>query len=143
MDAEQLTELLRGLYERNDEELRARFRRSLPFQDGTFDRWERARRLGFGQGASIYNSALVFGDVMVGRETWIGPGVILDGSAAPLRIGEYCSITAGVHLYTHDSVHWAISGGVAAKRTGPVSVGDCVYIGPQTIVTLGVTIGPQ
>jgi acetyltransferase-like isoleucine patch superfamily enzyme len=138
---EQLAALLRALYERNDEALRARFQRSLSFEDGLFDRWERARRLRFGEGASIYNSALVYGDVTVGRETWIGPGTILDGSAAPLVIGDYCSISAGVHLYTHDTVHWALSGGAAAKRSGPVRVGDCVYIGPQSIVALGVDIG--
>jgi len=142
-DPERFAELLRSLYERNDEALRARFQRSLSFQDGAFDRWERARRLGFGEGASIYNSALVFGDVAVGRHTWIGPWTILDGSAAPLRIGDYCSISAGVHLYTHNTVHWALSGGVAPKRGGPISVADCVYLGPQSIVTLGVSIGRQ
>jgi carbonic anhydrase/acetyltransferase-like protein (isoleucine patch superfamily) len=140
---EQLADLLRALYQRNDEALRARFKRSLSFEDGLFDRWERARRLGFGAGASIYNSALVYGDVTVGRETWIGPWTILDGSAAPLVIGDYCSISAGVHLYTHDTVRWALSGGAAPKRTGPVRVGDCVYIGPQSIVALGVDIGRQ
>jgi acetyltransferase-like isoleucine patch superfamily enzyme len=140
---QQLAEALRALYTQSDERLRAEFQRSLSFQDGLFDRWERARRLGFGAGASVYNSALVFGDVTVGRDTWIGPWTILDGSAAPLVIGEHCSISAGVHLYTHDTVHWALSGGAAPKRSGPVSVGDCVYIGPQAIVALGVSIGRQ
>ena len=102
-EAERFTEILRTLYERNDEALRARFQRSLSFQDGTFDRWERARRLGFGEGASIYNSAMVFGDVTVGRHTWIGPWTILDGSAAPLRIGDYCSISAGVRSFSTSS----------------------------------------
>jgi acetyltransferase-like isoleucine patch superfamily enzyme len=140
---EQLAGMLRELYESADELLRARFSRSLSFQDGAFDRWERAKRLGFGDGASIYNSALVFGDVSVGRHTWIGPSTILDGSAAPLVVGDYCSISAGVHLYTHDTVHWALSGGVAEKRSGPVNIADCVYIGPQSIVTLGVSIDRQ
>jgi acetyltransferase-like isoleucine patch superfamily enzyme len=142
-NAVQLAEILRELYESTDDRLRSRFRRSLSFQDGAFDRWERAKRLGFGEGASIYNSALVFGDVSVGRQTWIGPCTILDGSAAPLVVGDYCSISAGVHLYTHDTVHWALSGGIARKRSGPVTIADCVYIGPQSIVTLGVTIGRQ
>ena len=38
------------------------FQRSLPFQDALFDRWERARRLGFAPDASIYNSSAVFGN---------------------------------------------------------------------------------
>jgi len=53
------------MYEDRDKELREQFRRSLPFQDAMFDRWERARLLGFEEGVSIYNSALVFGDVRV------------------------------------------------------------------------------
>lgn len=141
--AQQLGDILRALYEAQDEQLRAQFQRSLSFQDGAFNRWDRAKRLGFAEGASIYNSALVFGEVTVGRQTWIGPATILDGSAAPLRIGEFCSISAGVHLYTHDTVHWALSGGSAAKRGGPVSIASRVYIGPQSIVTLGVDIGEQ
>jgi acetyltransferase-like isoleucine patch superfamily enzyme len=141
--AAQLAEVLRKFYESTDEHLRSRFRRSLSFQDGAFDRWERAKRLGFGEGASIYNSALVFGDVSVGRQTWIGPYTILDGSAAPLVVGDYCTISPGVHLYTHDTVHWALSGGIAQKRSGPVTIADCVYIGAQSIVTLGVSIGRQ
>src|ERR1700746_1857002 len=55
-DPERFAELLHSLYERNHESLGARFQRSLSFQEGAFDRWERARRLSFGEGASIYNS---------------------------------------------------------------------------------------
>ena len=70
---ERFAELLRVCYEAGDERLRRDHQRSLPFQDALSDRWERARRLGFGEGSSIYNSAAVFGDVRVGRKTWIGP----------------------------------------------------------------------
>lgn len=140
---EDLATLLCTLYGATDEALRARFNRSLSFQDGLFDRWERARRLGFAEGASIYNSALLFGNVTVGPQTWIGPYTILDGSAAPVAIGAYCSISAGVHIYTHDTVHWALSGGVMEKRHAPVTIEDCCYIGPQSIVVRGVTIGRQ
>lgn len=54
--------------------------RSLPFADLLFDRWERAKMLGFGEGTSVYDSAYIFGDVKVGKNTWIGPFTILDGS---------------------------------------------------------------
>lgn len=123
--------------------LKASYDRSLPFADGLFDRWERAKRLGFAAGSSIYDSSCVFGDVQVGQQTWIGPFTILDGSGGGLRIGEFCSISAGVHIYTHDTVAWALSGGLAAKRVAPVSIGSRVYIGSQSIVTFGVTIGEQ
>jgi acetyltransferase-like isoleucine patch superfamily enzyme len=131
------------LYYELDENLRSKWNRSLPFADAVFDRWERAKRLGFGDGASIYNSAFVFGKVEVGKMTWIGPNTMLDGSGGGLTIGDFCSISAGVHIYTHDTVHWAISGGVLPARKGAVSIGDCTYIGAQSVIALGVTIGKQ
>lgn len=120
--------------------IRERWNRSLPLNEELSDRWERARYLGFGEGASIYDSTLVFGDVRVGEHTWIGPFVILDGSGG-LEIGSYCSISAGVHIYTHDTVSWALTGGAAPYRRSPTRIGDCCYIGPQSIIVQGVTIG--
>jgi acetyltransferase-like isoleucine patch superfamily enzyme len=137
-------ENLRGMLEQvrltREAELKARYDRSLPFADGLFDRWERARRLGFGEGASIYDSACVFGDVKVGPGTWIGPWVMLDGSGGGLSIGATCSVAAGVQIYTHDTVTWALSGGVLKARTGAVSIGDRVYLGSQSVIALGVSI---
>lgn len=121
-------------------ELKTEYHRSLPFADGMFDRWERARRLDFGEGASIYDSACVFGDVSVGAETWIGPWVMLDGSGGGIRIGSTCSLSAGVHIYTHDTVLWAVSGGKLKARKGSVTIGDRVYIGSQSVIARGVTI---
>ena len=141
MNIDDLTKLLKQLYAEQDHDLRQRFDRSLPFQDGAFDRWERARRLGFGEGSSIYNSSLVFGDVRVGEQSWIGPNTILDGSGGLLALGAYCSISSGVHIYTHDTVAWALSRGLKARRTAPVTIGDCVYIGPQSVIVAGVSIG--
>lgn len=143
MNTDELRTLLCQLYETSDERLRIEFNRSLPFQDGLFDRWERAQRLGFGKGASIYNSALVFGDVIAGTDTWVGPYTILDGSGGPLRIGAYCSISSGVHIYTHDTVRWALSGGKCAKHAAEVTIGDCVYIGSQSVIAPGVRIGSR
>jgi acetyltransferase-like isoleucine patch superfamily enzyme len=111
MQPEALLKALREFYEERAGFFQKKFRRLLPFGDMVSDRWEKARRLVFGKGTSIYDSALVFGDVTVGENTWIGPNVILDGSGAPLRIGDYCSISAGTQIYTHDTVQWSISGG--------------------------------
>lgn len=143
MSEADLIAALRALYDENDERLRREFDRSLSFADGLFDRWERARRLGFADGASIYNSSLVYGDVTVGAGSWIGPFTLLDGSGGGIAIGSTCSISAGVHVYTHDTVGWSISGGVQEKRTGRVEIGDRTYIGSQSIVALGVVIGRQ
>lgn len=133
---------LRRVYEVREASLKEEFDRSLPFADAILDnRWSRAKRLGFSEGASIYDSALVFGEVEVGVQTWVGPNVILDGTGGGIRIGSFCSIAAGVHIYTHDTVLWAVSGGQAARRKAPVSIGDRCHIGAQSIILPGVSIG--
>jgi acetyltransferase-like isoleucine patch superfamily enzyme len=131
---------LRAFYDARHQEVSRRWQRSLPFGDLVVDRWARAAALGFGEGTSIYDSALVLGDVRVGERTWIGPHTVLDGSGG-LIIGSTCSISAGVQIYSHDSVRWALSGGVAPYERAAVSIGDHCYIGPSTIITSGVTIG--
>ena len=138
-----LSTQLRLLKEARDAELRATYQRSLPFADAQFDRWERAKALGFGEGTSIYDSSALFGDVAVGRNTWIGPFTLLDGSGGGLSIGDYCSISAGVHIYTHDTVLWAVSGGVQQARKGRVVIGSNSYIGAQSVIVAGVTIGSR
>jgi len=141
MTPAELNSLLQRLRLECDGELQAQYNRSLPFADGMFDRWERAERLGFDTESSIYDSACVFGEVRVGTKTWIGPYVMLDGSGGGISVGSTCSISAGVQIYTHDTVLWALSGGVLPARTGAVSIGDRVYIGSQSVIARGVTIG--
>lgn len=136
----QLMELLRQAWIQRRREVDARWKRTLPFGDYVVDRWERARELGFGEGTSIYDSVLVLGDVHVGAQTWIGPFTILDGSGG-LTIGDNCSISSGVHIYTHETVQWALSGGAAPYEYAPVRIGSNCYIGPQAIIAKGVTIG--
>ncbi len=66
--------------------------------------------------------------------------VLLDGSGG-LTIGDCCSISTGVQIYTHDTVKWAVSGGKAEYERAPTKIGDCCYIGPHTVIVKGVTIG--
>lgn len=124
-------------------EVTSQFNRVLPFGDYISDRWEKARALGFGEGTSIYDSAHVLGDVRIGANTWIGPFSILDGSGGGLIIGSNCSVSAGVQIYTHDTVDWAVSGGSAPYRKAPTRIGDNCYLGPNAVITAGVTIGDR
>jgi len=135
-----LTKSLMELYNKLRDEMRLQWRRDLPFGELFFDRWGRAKSLGFGEGSSIYHNSYVYGDVRVGKNTWVGPYTLLDGSGG-LEIGDYCSISAGVHIYTHDTVKWALSGGKAEYELDSVRIGNCCYIGPHTIITKGVKIG--
>ncbi|MBA2764240.1 MAG: acyltransferase [Thermoleophilaceae bacterium] len=122
------------------DEMAEKWDRDLPFEELLTDRWERAKSLGFGEEASIYQSAYVYGDVQVGEGTWVGPLVMLDGQGG-LEIGSHCSISTGVQIYTHDTVRWALSGGTAEAEYSPVSIGDCTYVGAQTVIARGSSIG--
>jgi acetyltransferase-like isoleucine patch superfamily enzyme len=133
---------LAALYESLRAETRELWQRDLPFSELLFDRWERARSLGFGEGTSIYHESYVYGDVTVGENTWIGPYTLLDGTGG-LEIGDYCSISTGVQIYTHDTVKWALSGGRAETERAAVKIGNCCYVGSQSVVAKGVTIEDQ
>lgn len=121
-------------------EMRAQWERDLPFGELISDRWERAQNLGFGEGSSVYDSSYIYGDVSVGANTWVGPFTLLDGTGG-LRIGAFCSISAGVHIYTHDTVAWALTGGRSPAVRASVSIGDNTYIGSQSVIARGVSIG--
>jgi len=91
--------------------------------------------------ASIYQSSYVFGKVEIEKNAWIGPFTILDGSGGRIKIGEFCSISSGVQIYTHDTVKWSITGGKSKIEKSSVSIGDHCYIGPNVIISKGVKIG--
>jgi acetyltransferase-like isoleucine patch superfamily enzyme len=136
-----LNVVLKRFWRKSFKKSQLKWARSLSFGDYVVDRWEKAELLGFGSGTSIYDSSLVLGDVKVGRNSWIGPQTVLDGSGGALVIGDNCSISAGVQIYTHDTVEWAVSGGGSAFECSPTTIGNNCYIGPGTIVARGVTIG--
>jgi acetyltransferase-like isoleucine patch superfamily enzyme len=117
------------------------FKRRVSFGDLVTDRWENARQYGFGEGSSCYDNVLILGDVHVGEHTWIGPNVILDGSGGGLTIGDHCSISSGVHIYTHNTVRRSVSLGKEAAEYKPTSIGNGVYIGPNSVISMGVIIG--
>lgn len=136
----EIKQMLTDAWRELQRDVNAQWKRTLPFGDYFVDRWEKARVLGCGEGTSIYDSALVLGTVTVGENTWVGPFTILDGSGG-LTIGSFCSISAGVQIYSHDSVKWALSGGKMPYEYAGTRIGSRVYIGPNTIIAKGVTIG--
>lgn len=122
------------------EEVSKKWGRVLPFAELITDRWEKAKFLNAGENSSIYDSAVIFGDVTIGSNTWIGPYTIIDGSGG-LSIGDFCSIASGVQIYSHDTVKWAVSGGKEGYERERVKIGNCCYIGPMSLITKGVEIG--
>lgn len=119
-----------------------KFKRRVSLGDLLTDRWENAREYGFGEGTSCYDNVLILGDVKVGAHTWIGPNTILDGSGG-LAIGDHCSISAGVQIYSHDTVQRSVTLGQAPIDYAPTIIGHGVYIGPNAIIAKGVTIGDR
>lgn len=139
-----LLKTLHALYIKLGRSFRRHFERLLPYSEMLIDREEKAIELGWGANSSVYDNSYVYGDVYVGEHSWVGPLTILDGSGAPIHIGRYCSISAGVQIYTHDTVAWAISGGREPyARGGSVIIGDYCYIGPGVIIGRGITIGDR
>ncbi len=135
-----LIDRLKKLYKYLRDEMWSKKNRELPLDELIFDRWEKARRLGFGKGTSVYHNSYIYGNVKVGENTWIGPFTILDGEGI-LEIGDSCSISSGVQIYTHNSVKWAISGGKEFYEKKTVKIGNCCFIGANSVIKDGVSIG--
>ena len=117
-----------------------KFNRALSFGDHFVDRWEKANYLGFGQGTSIYDNVLVLGDVKIGKNTWIGPNVILDGSGK-LQIGSNCSVGSGAQIYSHSTLKATLSEGKEEYEYEKTIIGNNVFIAPNSIIQKGVKIG--
>lgn len=131
---------LNNLYETLELAFKDNLNRSVSFGDIFVDRWERAKKLGFGINSNVYDSSLVIGDVSVGSNCWIGPYTILDGSGG-LNIGDYVTISSGVHIYTHDNVRSTLTSGLHEIERDRVEIGSNTYIGPNSIIPKGISIG--
>jgi acetyltransferase-like isoleucine patch superfamily enzyme len=118
----------------------SKYKRLVSLPDLYSDRWERAKKYGFGENTNVYDNSLIIGDVKIGKECWIGPNTIIDGSGG-LKIGNYCTISAGVQIYSHDSVNSTLSSKKAPIDRDSVSIGNNVYISPNVLITKGVSIG--
>ena len=136
-----LLEDLRELHKELSELTISRYNRINPFCEDLFSWKERGEYwLGEDKGVTIYNSTTVVGDVKIGDNTWIGPMCSLDGTG-DLTIGSYCVISAGCQIQTHDTIKWALSGGLAKYEYSPVRIGNYCFLGVHSIVLKGVTIG--
>ncbi|PKW27080.1 acyltransferase [Phycicoccus duodecadis] len=116
----------------------------------------------FGEGSVIVRPHILRGvdRIHVGANCAVYEGVWLqvEAGGGPLTIGDDTYLGHGVHLHAHDPV--TIGRGVmladgvfvgtadhgahdrsAVHSTGPVSIGDGVFVGQRAIVLGGVTIG--
>lgn len=141
IELEDLEKNLQNLHGYLRDNTRKKWKRILPFDELLFDRWEKASYLKAKLGSSIYHNSYIFGNVSIGKKTWIGPFTIIDGSGGKIKIGSYCSISTGVQIYTHHTVEWSLTGGKRSYDKANVTIGDCCYLGPNVIVSKGTKIG--
>jgi len=84
----------------------------------------------------------IIGKPEIGKGTWIGPFTVIDAKRASLRIGKGCDISCGVHIYTHSSTKRCVTGRKYDKvDTGPVDIGNYVFIGANSTVLMNTKIG--
>jgi acetyltransferase-like isoleucine patch superfamily enzyme len=61
-----------------------------------------------------------------------------------IEIGDRVTITSGVLLLTHDGATWLVrADGCRRQRYGRIKVGNDVFIGSNSIILPGVTIGSR
>lgn len=92
------------------------------------------------KGASIGEDVLIYG---------VSHTMVDQSSPWLLRIGSHVRIAEGTKILTHDYAwsvlkHWPDENGCAGAVLGaesPVTIGNCVFIGMNCIITRGVTIG--
>jgi len=131
---------IKDYLEKKQDMMKKRYNRYLPIAELFVDRWEKARKLGWGSETSVYDSCIVMGDVMVGGNCWVGPNTLLDGTGGGIVIGNHCDISAGVQIYTHDSIERCLTG-TKNLKLGRVIIGNNCYIAPQSIISQNVIIG--
>ena len=138
-DSAILLERLRSLHHKIREHTKRKYNRSNPFNEDLFD-WKEKGKFYGSKNTTIYDSATIMGNVEIGDNVWIGPFCFIDGTGG-LNIGGFCDIAAGVKIYTHDTIRRCLSGGNHGIEYAPVSIGDCSFIGSDTVILKGVKIG--
>ena len=109
---------------------------------------ERARLLGLPETTRIRERTKVISPerLRIGEHCWIGEGAVLDASGG-LEIGAHTSIGLNCLIFTHSS--WLAnmmlenySGSDLIERK-PVRIGKGCFIGGNSVIMPGVTIGDQ
>jgi carbonic anhydrase/acetyltransferase-like protein (isoleucine patch superfamily) len=77
-------------------------------------------RMRYVRGIYLAESAVVTGDVTIGKDSNLWPFVSARGDVAPIRVGEGCSVQDHVMLH--------------CKHNVPLEIGDHVLIGHQACV---------
>ena len=89
----------------------------------------------------IHLSKLVSNGLKIGNNVYIGPSVIFDeGYPYLIEIGNNCRISSGTIILSHDASTFRDLG---VTRISPVKILEGSFIGVNSIILPGVTIGPN
>jgi len=104
--------------------------------------YRRAQKLGFGEGTRIYATAIVYGHPKVGKNVFIGPYAIVDGTG-PLTIGDECHVSLHAMVWTHSTYPECLAGDAAKEKVsvGEVIIENNVFIGAGAIILPGTQVG--
>jgi len=102
--------------------------------------WDKAKLLRFGRGSVIHENSYVYGRPKIGKNVWIGPMTILDGTGG-LTIEDNCDISSGVYIFTHTTHLRLLSNGKQEIVRAPVHIESNVFIGSKAVILSGVRIG--
>lgn len=141
MDKSEFERLFDEMIRDRREDMRYRYKRVLPSGEIIYNRFDKSKDLGFGEGSSVYDTSVIMGDIKVGSHVWIGPYTLIEGITEDVEIGDYVTLDAGVMIYTHDSTKYYVSGGINPFESGSVKIGSYTVIGTMSIISYGVTIG--
>lgn len=100
-------------------------------------------RIHVGEGCAIFEDVWLAcepgsGPIEIGNATYLGHQVHIHADD-PIRIGSACVLADGVFVASTDHLRGTPAAGSTA--TGPVSIGDRVFLGQRAIVLGGVSIG--
>ncbi|MEU8262551.1 acyltransferase [Micromonospora sp. NPDC048999] len=116
------------------------------FVGGLLNDVERARQLGLPETTRIRERTKIVSpeNLVMGEHCWIGENTVLDASGG-LEIGDHTSIGLNCLVFTHSS--WLANmmlenhpGSDLIERK-PVKIGKGCFIGGNSVIMMGVTIG--
>ena len=139
-DEIRLIELFKSIENKFNHHTLKRHKRLNPFWENIINWKKKGRFWSKKNNITIYDSVTLVGKVDIGDNSWIGPYCNLDGTG-DLKIGEYCSIASGTFILTHDTAKWCLTGGQAPYEYASTKIGNFCFIGCNTTILKGVTIG--
>ena len=85
----------------------------------------------------VYHFFLMAGGVSIGKGTMISLGAKIDLRRGKIYIGDYCTITHGVVILSHD----AAAAMLGKKSEDITRIEDHVFVGVNSVILAGITVG--